>query len=485
MRTAELLASTRRHRALLACVGLNALLCSCSLAPPLKTPEVPVASAYKELGPWTTARPADQLPRDAWWTLYGDEQLNDLQHRLIDNSPDLSAALARYNQAAAYAAQLRSGLFPSLQADASVQRNRDSAMTPLLKATAPVYYNDDTIGLQAAYELDLWGRIRNQVAAGNTQAAASAADLQSARLSLQAQLADDYVVLRELDREVAILDDTVAAYREALDLTRQRFDSGITAGLDVARAQAQLDATRSQVAQTQAQRALMEHAIAALIGTSPSQFSLAPRVADLTLPQVPTGLPSTLLQRRPDVAAAQRRMQAANAQIGVARAAYFPDISLGGSIGYQSYDSGQWLKAPDAYWAFGPSMLLDVFDAGKRKAQVAQARAALDETAAQYRSVALSAFQQVEDNLALLERYHVADEAERSAVAAIQDALDDSLTRYRAGAINYLDVVVSQTAALQARMEALDITTRQLRASVQLIRALGGGWQDPALQASL
>jgi len=471
--------TARRATALLA-----ALLAGCSFAPHLQTPAVPVADSYKELDPWIAAEPADQLPRDAWWTLYGDSQLDELEQRLIAGSPDLAAALARYEQAQAVSSQLNAGLFPSLNANAGVTHNREALMTPLQHLTQPTDYNENVVGLQAFYELDLWGRIRNTVAAGKAQAAAAAGDLESARLSLQAQLADDYIVLRELDQEVTLLNDTVAAYSEALSVTRQRFDSGITSGLDVARAQNQLDETRSQVAQMQAQRALSEHAIAALIGEDASRFTLEASQASLTLPHVPPGLPSTLLQRRPDVAAAQRRMQAANANIGVAKAAYFPDVTLSGNIGFESDRRSGWIQAPNTYWSFGPNALLTVFDAGRHQAQVAQARAQFDEAAANYRSIALSAFQQIEDNLALIGRYHIADEAERSAVASAQQALDYSMTRYTAGAINYLDVVVSQTAALQSRIEALDITTRQLRASVQLVRALGGGWQGAAAVAA-
>jgi NodT family efflux transporter outer membrane factor (OMF) lipoprotein len=463
---------------------LAALLGACSFAPHLQTPDVPVADHYKELGPWTTAEPADELPRDAWWRQYGDDDLDTLQDQLAGHSPDLAAALARYRQAQAASAQLNAALFPSINANASLQHNHEARDTPLQHLASPLAYNSNIVGLQAAYELDLWGRIRNSVAAGKAQAAAAGADLESARLSLQAQLADDYMVLRQLDQQIALLNDSVTAYAEAADLTRQRFDSGIAPGLDLARAQNQLDETRSQVLQAQAQRALMEHAIAALIGEDASRFSIAPRPATLTLPRIPAGVPSTLLQRRPDVAAAQRRMQAANAGIGVARAAYFPDVTLSAAVGFESNQTRGWIQAPNTFWSFGPSAALSVFDAGLRRAQVAQARAQFDETAADYRRVALSAFQQIEDNLALLEHYHAADGYERSAVSAAQQALDYSLTRYRAGAINYLDVVVSQTAALQSQIEALDIATRQLRASVQLIRALGGGWQPPPAVAA-
>ncbi len=459
---------------------LLSVLAGCSFAPQMRTPDVPAADAYKELGPWTAAAPADEIPRDAWWQQYGDAELDALEQRLAANSPDLAAALARYQQSTAVARQLNASLFPSVAANGSVQHNHEALDTPLQHLSSPLDYDTNVVGLQAFYELDLWGKIRNTVAAGNAQAAASAADLASARLSLQAQLADDYMVLRQLDQQIALLSDTVTAYAQAVDLTRQRFDSGITSGLDVARAQNQVDETRSQVLQTQAQRALIEHAIAALVGEDASRFSIAPRQAALTLPHVPAGLPSTLLQRRPDVAAAQRRMQAANAGIGVARAAYFPDVTLNAAVGYESDQTRGWISAPNTFWSLGPNAALTLFDAGRRKAQVAQARAQFDEAAADYRGVAVSAFQQVEDNLTLIERYHDADAYERSAVAAAQQALDYSLTRYRAGAINYLDVVVSQTAALQSQIEALSITTQQLRASVQLIRALGGGWQADA-----
>jgi NodT family efflux transporter outer membrane factor (OMF) lipoprotein len=461
------------------------LLAGCSLAPALKTPEVPTATAYKEIpsdisAPWITAQPADRLPRDSWWALYGDAQLDDLQKSLVANNPDLAAALASYQQARSFSDQVRSGLFPTLAASADVERDRQSDTKPLRGpvSASPSYYNSNTVGATASYELDLWGSIRNQIASGNAQAAAAAADLENARLSLITQLVEDYVQLRNFDRDSAILDDTVKAYRRALDLTKQRHDGGIAPGLDVARAQTQLDVARSQFAQTLAQRALMEHAIAALVGESASQFSLAAQTDAIKLPQVPTGIPSTLLQRRPDVAAAQRRMQSANADIGVARAAFFPSITLNATGGYQSGQFANWLQAPNSFWAIGPSALLTIFDAGKRRAQVAQARAVLDETSAKYRSVALGAFQQVEDNLALLDHYHDAAGAEKSAVAAAQRSLDFSMDRYREGAVNYLEVVTSQTAALQTQRDALDLDTRQLRASVQLIRALGGGWEN-------
>jgi NodT family efflux transporter outer membrane factor (OMF) lipoprotein len=461
-------------------LSLTLLLGACSLAPPLKTPVVPTADAYKEIGPWTQAQPADRLPRDSWWALYGNAELDELEKRLIDGNPTLAAALANYAQARALADQARAGLFPTLGLSADVERDRESIHAPLRGPTTPTYYNANTVGGSVSYELDLWGQIRNEVAAGEANAAASAADLENARLSLIAQLADDYIQLRSLDRDTAILDETVQAYAHALGLTQQRHGAGIAPGLDVSQAQTQLDAARSQAAQTLAQRALMEHSIAALLGVSASTFSIKAEMVDIKLPQIPTGLPSTLLERRPDIAGAQRRMMAANANIGVARAAYFPSLTLGAQGGFQSTSVANWLSAPSSFWAVGPNALLSVFDGGLRRAQVAQARAAFDASAAYYRITVVSAFQQVEDSLATLNHYHDASVDEKAAVDAAQRTLDFSLALYKQGATDYLTVVTSQAALLQAQLQALNLDTLQLTASVDLIRALGGGWEDSA-----
>jgi len=456
------------------------MLGACSLAPPLKTPDIPTAEAYKELGPWTEAQPADRLPRDRWWTLYDNAELDELQKRLIAGNPTLAAALANYAQARALSDQARAGLFPTLGLSAGVERDRESINAPLRGPTTPTYYNANTVGGSVSYELDLWGQIRNEVAAGEANADASVADLKNARLSLIAQLVDDYIQLRSLDRDSAILDETVTAYTRALSLTAQRHDAGIAPGLDVSQAQTQLNAARSQAAQTLAQRALMEHAIAALLGVSASTFSIEPEIVDVKLPQIPSGVPTTLLQRRPDIAAAQRRMIAANANIGVARAAYFPTLTLGAQGGFQSGAFANWLSAPSSFWGIGPNALLSVFDGGLRRAQVAQARAEFDASAANYRSTVVSAFQQVEDSLAILNHYHDAALDENAAVDAAQRTLSLSMALYVQGATDYLTVVTSQTAVLQNQLEALNLDTLQLRASVDLIRALGGGWEDSA-----
>ena len=461
-------------------LALTLTLGGCSLAPPLKTPVIPTGDAYKEIGPWTQAQPADRLPRDSWWTFYDSVELDDLQKRLIAGNPTLAAALASYAQARALSDQARAGLFPTLGIGANVSRNRESANAPLRGPTTPTYFNANSISGSVSYELDLWGQIRNEVAAGEANAAASAADLENARLSLIAQLVGDYIQLRSLDRDSAILDETVKTYARALSLTQQRHDAGIAPGLDVSQAQTQLDAARSQSAQTLAQRALMEHAIAALLGVSASTFSIKPEIVAITLPQIPSGVPTTLLERRPDIAAAQRRMIAANANIGVARAAFFPSLTLGGQGGFQSTSFSNWLSAPSTFWAIGPNALLSVFDGGLRRAQVAQARAEFDTSAANYRGIVVNAFQQVEDSLATLNYYHDAAVDEKAAVDAAQRTLDLSMALYKQGATDYLTVVTSQTAVLQTQLEALNLDTLQLTASVDLIRALGGGWENSA-----
>jgi NodT family efflux transporter outer membrane factor (OMF) lipoprotein len=470
-------------RAAVKCAALTLLLGGCSLAPPLKVPEVPTADAYKELGPWTQARPADRLPRDSWWTLYDNEELDGFEKQLIDGNPTLAASLANYAQARALEDQARAGLFPTVGLNADVQRSHVSPHAPLRLPGLPTNATDHTLGGSVSYELDLWGQIRNQVAAAKANAVASADDLENARLSLIAQLVQDYIQLRSLDRQGAILDQTVATYTRAVKLTEQRHDAGIAPGLDVSQAQTQLDTARSQAAQTLAKRALMEHAIAALLGVSASTFSISPQIVDVQLPQIPSGVPTNLLQRRPDVAAAQRRMIAANANIGVARAAYFPSLTLGASGGFQSTALTNWLSAPSSFWAIGPNALLSVFDGGLRRAQVAQARAEFDASSANYRGIAVAAFQQVEDSLANLNHYHDASVEETAAVDAAQRTLKFSMDLYTMGATDYLTVVTSQTALLQAQLQALSLDTLQLQASVDLVLAVGGGWEDAAPQS--
>jgi NodT family efflux transporter outer membrane factor (OMF) lipoprotein len=455
-------------------------LAGCSLAPPYKVPAVPVAPSYQnapaDSGMWQAAQPSDQLPRDRWWQLYHDAQLDQLQQRLLTSNADIAAALAHYRQAQAFDLQSRSALFPTVSTNANGQRDRESDNKPLRGATSPADYNSFTVGAEVDYELDLWGRIRNTVAAAKAETVASAADLASAQLSLQAQLADNYIQLRGLDQQIALFQQSINAYQKALTLTQNLHNGGIVSGLDVARAQSQLSSAKSLWSQALAQRALLQDAIAVLVGESASTFKLAERTDTIYLPSVPTGVPSTLLQRRPDIAAAERRVAEANARIGIARAAYFPSLTLSAQGGFQSDQYPGLLTAPNHYWAIGPSLFETIFDGGKRKAGVRAARAATDEAGARYRSVALNAFAQVEDNLAQIDHIGVARTDQKDAADAAQHSVDLSLDRYKEGAVGYLDVVQAQTTALDAQRTLLSLNTNQLRASVQLIKALGGGW---------
>jgi NodT family efflux transporter outer membrane factor (OMF) lipoprotein len=353
-----------------------------------------------------------------------------------------------------------------------------------LRAGGPDYYNSATLGGEVDYELDLWGRVRDSVAAAKDEAQASKADLASVQLSLQVQLADSYVRLRGLDQQTELLQQTVVAFDKALQLTTDLHGGGIVSGLDVARARAQLSSAKSQLTQNIAQRALIEHAIAVLVGQSASEFTVGQQTANIPLPTIPVGLPSTLLQRRPDVAAAERRVAEANSRIGIARAAYFPQINLSAQGGFQSSTYASLISAPNLFWAIGPQLVQYVFDGGLRRSQLDQAKAATDEAGARYRGVVLSAFQQVEDNLTLLTDLGTALDQQRDAADAAQHAVDLALNRYKEGAVGYLDVVQAQTTALDAERAVLDIQTRQLSANVQLVRSLGGGWSDAELAST-
>lgn len=469
------------RRPLWAGVALALALSGCSLAPSYQRPAMDLPAAYKEAapgGPWQPAAPGDQLPRGEWWKLYGDATLDALERRLDAANPDLASALARYRQASAFESQLRAGLLPHLGAGASPQHERQSDNRPLRGAGQPDEYDSRTAEADAGYELDLWGRIRNEVAAGKARAQAAAADLASARLSLEARLADDYIRLRGYDIQARILADSIEAYRQALELTRNRFEGGIASELDVTRARTQLSDAQAQATEVAAQRALAEHAIASLVGEPASRFSLPAAPVALQVPSIPAGVPSTLLQRRPDIAAAERRTYAANAGIGVARAAFFPSLSLSAAFGWQDTANGSLLSAGNRFWALGPLATLEVFDGGLRRARVREARAALDEAAGHYRSTVLAAFQQVEDDLALLDRLGREAGQEEDAAEAARQSQAIATNRYREGAVSYLDVVAAQTSALQAERSAEAVRTRRLQASVDLVRALGGGWSE-------
>jgi multidrug efflux system outer membrane protein len=450
-------------------------LAGCSLAPPYAPPATPIAAAYKEQGPWTPAAPADAQPRGQWWAMFSDPVLDDLEARAEKASPGLAAAVAAYDQARAFAAQARAGLVPEIDGAATAQRTRRSDNAPL-RVGGPDAYSSNQVGASAAYEIDLWGRLRNLAHSAGDRAQASEADLRSMRLSLQADLADDYLSLRGLDSQLRLLQATAAAYARALELTEIRHDGGNATGLDVARAQTQLSTARAQISDVAAQRALMEHAIAALVGESASTFSLVPVETALPQPRVAVSAPSALLQRRPDIAAAERRAAAANADVGVARAALFPALTLDGSAGWQTAGGASLLSAPNTFWMIGPQLVGALFDGGRRKAGVRASRAAFDQASADYRGVVLNAFRDVEDQMALANRLAAEAKDQTDAVTAARRTEELANIRYRQGVATYLDVVTAQTAALTAEQAAIQLTTRRLQASVNLTRALGGAW---------
>ncbi|RQT03430.1 efflux transporter outer membrane subunit [Burkholderia contaminans] len=453
-----------------------AFLSACSFAPTYRAPQTALPASFKEAGGWQAAKPADRIARDGWWQAFRDPVLDRLEAQVAAANPDVAAAVARHDEAAALFDQARSGLFPTIGLGAQVSSNRQSATRPLRGSNQPNVYGANTLDAGFDYDLDLWGKVRNEVAAGRADAQASADDLASVRLSLQASLANAYFNLRGLDQQQQLLADTIDTYQRALQLTMSRHAGGIASDLDVSRAQTQLDSARASAEDVRARRALYEHSIATLTGVPASSFALTPALDAAYLPTIPAGLPSTLLQRRPDVAAAERRMAAANAKIGVVRAAFFPDITLGLIGGYQSSGLGHWLSAPNEIWSIGPSLALTLFDGGRRQALTDQAHAKLAENGAQYRAVVLAACQQVEDNLALT--HHLGDEAarEQEALDAAERTLQLSMSRYRDGVVSYLDVVTAQTTELNTKVAMLELDTRRQLAAVGLIAALGGGW---------
>jgi NodT family efflux transporter outer membrane factor (OMF) lipoprotein len=465
-----------REKAFVA-IALTALLVSgCSLAPDYQVPDIPVPTSYKTVGIWAPATPLDVIPQNAWWTLYGDAVLDALENKIEPANPSLARAAANYDMAQGFLAEDRSGLFPSLDIGGHAFRERQSDDRPLRSANQPTYYGDNLAGASVSWDLDLWGRIRNEVAAGHAEAQSAYADLAAVRLSLHAQLADDYIALRGLDAEQQLLSNTLVVYKKALDITNARHDKGVASGLDVNRAKTQYEDAATESQDVFARRALLEHAIASLVGTPAPAFAISVSVAQLKIPNVPLGLPSALLQRRPDIAAAERMVAATNAQIGVARAAFYPDISLSALAGFQNAGAGSLLTAPNSFWSLGPSLALNLFDAGRHEGALDVAKAANSGAAADYRATVLHAFQEVEDNLTLLGR--LANEADAKAISvnAAVRTQELTLSLYKSGTLGYLDVVVAQTTALQAQEAALAIESRRLQASVGLIQATGGGW---------
>jgi NodT family efflux transporter outer membrane factor (OMF) lipoprotein len=464
---------------------LAVILSGCASSPYVK-PSVNVPAGYREGGNgaatitsqpgWTAATPRDAQDRGAWWEVFGNSQLNALESRVSVSNQTVQKAVATLQQARAAVGVARSSYFPTLSAGISQQRFHTSQNVIGRQQLAGQTVSDYSVGMDASWEPDLFGKIGHAVDAAAARAQASEADLKSVQLSMQAELAIDYFDLHDSDAEIILLQKTVAAYQDALDLVRRRFDAGIASDFDVAQAQTQLETTQSQLIDLNVAHAQLEHAIATLVGEPASNFSLTTDGSQLAPPAIPTGVPSQLLERRPDVAAAERRVAASSADIGQATSAFFPDLMLSASGGLESSSLSNWLAMPSRFWAIGPALVGTIFDGGRRKQQLASAKAGYAAAVADYRQIALTSFQEVEDNLAAGQTLAAEARSQEIAVRSSEHALEIALNRYRAGAVSYLDVIVAQSTALTNERTATEIARRRSDASVLLIKALGGLW---------
>jgi len=465
---------------------LALLAAGCTVGPKYQRPVIQSPVAYKETAPdaykeWQAAHPSDATLRGDWWTLFGDAQLNALEQQVDVSNQNLKSAEARFEQARALIKVQQSQRSPTVTVGPSITTNRDSATYAEATAKTSSQFGNFSLPFDVSYEVDAWGRVKHSIEAARNEAQATEADLETLRLSYHAELAYDYFELRSADAEQKLLDDTVVAYQKALDLTENRFEGGVAAGAEVAQAKTQLEATKTQDADIAVRRAQFEHAVAVLTGQSPAALSLAPLPLTEEPPAIPVGLPSQLLERRPDIAASERRVAEANEQVGIAHAAFFPQIMLGALLGLEGQSIGDWLNWPSRFWAVGPSVLQTVFDGGRRRATQQASEFDYDATVATYRETALDAFQQVEDNLAALRVLEKETTTQKAAVAAAEQSLALSTNRYTGGLVTYLEVVTAQSAALANERTAVDILRRRMDASVLLIKALGGGWDSSKL----
>ena len=466
------------------------LLSGCTVGPNYQRPSsAPPTLTYRELPPppgtWKPAVPADALARGEWWLLFGDPALTDLEGRLTTGNLQIQAAVQNYIAASAAVRQARADYYPTLTLGPSIDRDRLSlhrpTLTPTLSSLSVSQYNDFTLSGQASWQPDFWGKVRREVEGSSASAQALAADQANVELSVRTELALDYYQLRGLDAQQVLLDNTFSVYKTYLDLTQKRFRGGVATEADVALAQTQLATTQTQDIDIAVARAQYEHAIATLLGVSASSFSLPPTPQNTNVPTIPAGVPSELLERRPDVAAAERRADSANAQIGVAISAYYPNISLTGGGGFESGEPGTWIQGPSELWSVGASAMETIFDAGRRRAVTDQARANYRSTVANYRLTVLTGFQEVEDNLAALRVLSNEGGSAANAVTAATRSVTLSTNRYKGGVTTYLEVLTSLESQLANQRTVEDITTRQFVASVQLVSALGGGWNTAKL----
>jgi len=461
-------------------IAVCTALAGCAVGPDYVRPDIALPTSFKEApdeksGAWQPAQPNDAVARGAWWSLFNDGELDALERRVEVSNQDLRAAVARFDLALALAQEARAAYFPIVSASAADTRSRSGAGTSI----NPGVNRTASLSFAADWEADVWGRVRRSVESGAASAQASRADLEATRLATQAQLAQDYFLLRIADAQLRLFDETVTGYTRSLELTRNRYTAGVVTRADVAQAETQLTTTRAQQIDAGINRAQLEHSIAVLCGEAPANFTLPAR-AELpnapSLPQIPAALPAQLLERRPDVAGAERRAAAANAQIGVAQAAYFPALSLAASGGWRGSSWSNLLSLPNRVWSVGPQLAATLFDGGARRAATAAARAGFEQTAAQYRQTVLGALQEVEDNLVALRVLAEEAQVQLDAVRAARESLDLTTNQYKAGTVSYLNVITAQAALYSAQRSDLDIRGRQLTASVTLIRALGGGW---------
>ena len=460
---------------------LAALVGGAACAPKGKyePPPVPDAPAYKEIGNWKPAQPRDADARGAWWDLFGDPALGALEARIDVSNQSLKLAAARFAQARGALRGARANLYPQVVAAPSASVGRPSGNRAI--SSFHDTYTDLALPVDASYEPDFWGRLRGTVEVNRTAAQATAADVETARLSLQAELAIDYFTLRGLDRDQEILNSAVAAYTQALELTQNRFRGGLASGLDVAQAETQLETTRAQAVDVAVERASLEHAIAVLVGELPSGFALPSSPLDVAPPDVPPGVPSELLERRADIAAAERRIASSFAEVGVTRAAFYPVLTLSGAAGFESSSFGSWLSAASFFWTAGPAALINVADFGRRRANVAQAQAAFDTASASYQQTVLDAFREVEDQLAAVRVLEQEAAIQDRAVAAAERSLTLANNRYRGGVASYLEVITAQSFALANQRTAVNLQIRRMTAAVLLIKGTGGNFHAAAL----
>lgn len=441
---------------------LALFLTGCSLVAPKQSTDLEVPANFKESGIWKAAKPSAHVARGDWWRVFGDNELSALMKRVDVSNASLAIAEARSREAAALVKGARLSFVPSLTSSASSTRSNGS--TDTLNA----------IGLDSSWEIDLWGRLRHNARATTASAEAAAADVESTRLSLHSLTAQTYFSLRASDAQRDLLDRQIASYEKSLEVTRNRYAQGVASRGDVAQAEAQLASTKSTALETAAQRATYEHALAVLVGQAPSSFSMPRGALSASVPSIPNSSPSQLLERRPDIAAAERRVAAANERIGAARAAFFPALSLGGSGGWKG--TSTLLSVPTRVWSLGPELAAPLLDGGQRIAEKAQADAAYDRTVAEYRQTALTAFQETEDALSTLRLLAAEAGTQQAAVKAARESERIALNEYKAGTSSFLNLAVAQAQALNAERNALDLQARRLTATAKLVTALGGGW---------